>query len=309
MPPALLLSAGLGTRLRPLTLVRAKPALPVAGIPMVRRIISWLAAAGVSDVVLNLHHLPETIAAVVGDGAELGVHARYSWEQPLVLGSAGGVRQALSIIGADTFLIVNGDTLTDLDVRPLVAAHRASGALVTMAVTRNAEPQRYSGLRVTEDGTVLGVVPRGSTDASCHFIGVQIAHASAFADIPAGAAANSVGDVYDTIIASRPGAIRAHHCEARFWDIGTVADYWHTSRLFASTTSGAPTPGAHGGSDAQLTDCIIWNNVEVGARAVLDRCIVTDNVRVPDDAEYVRRILMRAADGGVVAQPFDPEVI
>jgi NDP-sugar pyrophosphorylase family protein len=309
MPPALLLSAGLGTRLRPLTLVRAKPALPVAGIPMVRRIISWLAVAGVSDVVLNLHHLPETIASAVGDGADLGVHARYSWEQPLVLGSAGGVRQALPIIGADTFLVVNGDTLTDLDIVPLVAAHRASGALVTMAVTQNTEPQRYSGLRVAQDGAVLGVVPRGAADASCHFIGVQVAHASVFANIPAGTSANSVGDVYDRLIASRPGAIRAHHCDARFWDIGTVADYWHTSRLWASTMSGAPATAAQVGSDAQLTDCIIWNNVEVGARAVLDRCIVTDNVRVPDDAVYVRRILMRAADGGLVAPPFDPEVI
>ena len=86
---ALLLSAGLGTRLRPLTLVRAKPAIPVAGIPMARRIIGWLAGAGITDVVLNLHHLPETITSVVGDGGDLGVRARYSWEQPRVLGSAG----------------------------------------------------------------------------------------------------------------------------------------------------------------------------------------------------------------------------
>ena len=86
---ALVLTAGLGTRLRPLTQVRAKPAIPVAGEPMVRRIVRWL-AGGVTDVVLNLHHLPETLAAAVGDGSDLGVRARYSWEQPEVLGSAGG---------------------------------------------------------------------------------------------------------------------------------------------------------------------------------------------------------------------------
>ena len=66
MPPALVLTAGLGTRLRPLTLVRAKPAVPIAGEPLVRRIIRWLRATGVSDLVLNLHHLPETIASAVG---------------------------------------------------------------------------------------------------------------------------------------------------------------------------------------------------------------------------------------------------
>ena len=65
---------------------------------------------------LNLHHLPETVARVVGDGSDLGASVRYSWEQPAVLGSAGGPRQALDIIGADSFFVINGDTLTDLDL-------------------------------------------------------------------------------------------------------------------------------------------------------------------------------------------------
>src|SRR5450759_5100656 len=112
---ALVLTAGFGTRLRPLTDVRAKPAMPVAGEPMIRRIVAWLASHGIADVVLNLHHRPETLTAVVGDGSDLGVRARYSWEQPRVLGSAGGPRLALPIIGAETFFIINGDTLTDLD--------------------------------------------------------------------------------------------------------------------------------------------------------------------------------------------------
>src|SRR5688500_5937251 len=109
---ALVLTAGLGTRLQPLTLVRAKPAIPVAGEPLVRRLVRWLAAHGVTDVVLNLHHLPATLTAVVGDGSDLGSLVRYSWEQPQVLGSAGGPRQALPILGADAFLIANGDTLS-----------------------------------------------------------------------------------------------------------------------------------------------------------------------------------------------------
>ena len=114
--PALVLTAGLGTRLRPLTAVRAKPALPVAGEPLVRRILRWLAAAGVKRPVLNLHHLPETVTALVGDGADLGPSVRYSWEIPM-LGSAGGPRRALPLLDADRFLIVNGDTLTDVDLR------------------------------------------------------------------------------------------------------------------------------------------------------------------------------------------------
>src|SRR3977135_204463 len=92
---ALVLTAGLGTRLRPLTQVRAKPAVPVAGEPIVRRIIGWLGRQRVTERVLTLHHLPHTLPAIVGDGSDRGVRVRYSWEQPEVLGSAGGPRRAL----------------------------------------------------------------------------------------------------------------------------------------------------------------------------------------------------------------------
>src|SRR5436190_23809282 len=100
MPPALVLSAGLGTRLHPLTLARAKPAIPLAGRPMIHRIVQWLVRNEVTDIVVNLHHLPATITRVLGDGSDLGAAVRYSWEQPRVLGSAGGPRQALAILGA-----------------------------------------------------------------------------------------------------------------------------------------------------------------------------------------------------------------
>ena len=168
---ALLLTAGLGTRLRPLTEVRAKPAIPVAGEPLVRRIIAWLAANGVTDLVLNLHHLPETLTASVGDGSDLSARVRYSWEQPAVLGSAGGPRQALSIIGAETFLIVNGDTLTDVNLPALVDAHRESGAWVTLALVPNTQPEKYSGVALNEDGTFARWVARGEKVASFHFVG------------------------------------------------------------------------------------------------------------------------------------------
>src|SRR5687768_18575774 len=150
MIPALILTAGLGTRLRPLSSVRAKGALPVAGEPLVRRILRWLADGGVTDAVLNLHHLPQTLTAEVGDGSDLGVRVRYSWETP-VLGSAGGPRRALQLLTRgdhETFLIVNGDTLTDLDIRDVVDRHRATGALVTMALVPNREPDKYGGVAV-----------------------------------------------------------------------------------------------------------------------------------------------------------------
>src|SRR5229473_631364 len=229
---ALVLAAGLGLRLRPLTTVRAKPAIPVAGDPIARRIARWLAGGGVAELVVNLHHLPETIARVLGDGSDLGARVRYSWEQPVVLGSAGGPRLALPMLEADTFFIVNGDTLTNVDLGQLAAAHDASGGSVTLALTPNREPARYGGVRLDGQSRVLGFVGRGSAAESFHFIGVQAAFADVFRSLPERLALDSIGEVYDRLIAARPGSIRGFVSDAAFWDIGTVADYITTSQSF-----------------------------------------------------------------------------
>ena len=237
--PALVLAAGLGTRLRPLTEVCAKPALPVAGEPLIRRIVRWLAAHDVNDLVVNLHYLPQTLTAVLGDGSDLSVRVRYSWEQPWILGSAGGPRLALDIIGSDTFVIANGDTLTDVNVRTLVDAHRGSDALVTLALVPNREPEKYGGAIMEDDGTITGFVARGTAaKGSYHFIGVQMAHAEAFRQLPLRQPAQSIGGLYDALIASSPGSIRGFVSDAAFWDIGTLRDYAKTSAEFAEREKG-----------------------------------------------------------------------
>jgi NDP-sugar pyrophosphorylase family protein len=303
---ALVLTAGLGTRLRPLTDVRAKPTLPVGGEPLIRRIIAWLVAQGVTDLVLNLHHRPETIATIVGDGADLGARVRYSWEQPRVLGSAGGPRLALPLVGADTFLIVNGDTLTDLALAPMIDAHAASGALVTLALVPNREFDRYGGVGLDDQRRVTGFPRRGpAAKGSHHFIGVQVVHASAFAALIPGEPASSIGGVYDALIASRPGAVRGFVCDARFWDVGTPADYWRTSQAFLAAPDASPAGrGARIDASARVTRSILWDDVAVGAGATVDECIVTDGVRIPAGAAYRRSILI-ARDDELAVTPLD----
>ena len=231
---ALVLAAGLGTRLRPLTLARAKPAMPIGGEPLVRRILRWLVREGVSDVVVNLHYLPHTITAVVGDGSDIGVRVRYSWEGTLILGSAGGPRRAAPIVGARSFFIVNADTLTDLSLPPLARGHELSGALITIALIPNREPDRYGGALLDERGRVTSFVARGAAAAgSYHMIGVQAAQAEAFAGLKDGEPANSIRGLYEQLIAAQPGCIRGHVCDARFWDIGTPEDYAATDAAFA----------------------------------------------------------------------------
>src|SRR4051812_19609487 len=245
-PPAMLLAAGLGTRLRPLTSVRAKPAVPVNGRPLARRILSWLATHGIQDAIVNLHHRPETVAAVVGDGADLGLRVRYSWEQP-VLGSAGGPRHALPLLTektADPFLIVNGDTLTDVDVTAMRAAHQQSGALVTMALIPNPRPDHYGGVRVSEDGFVEGFTRRGTPGPSYHFIGVQIANPATFAALEDRVPAESVAMLYPRRRGGNRRSVAAFVSGAAFQDIGTPRDYLDTSLSFAAIEGDALRRGA-----------------------------------------------------------------
>lgn len=302
-PPALLLTAGLGTRLEPLTHVRAKPAVPVAGEPLARRIVSWLVAQGISHITCNLHHLPQTVTAVLGDGLDLGATIRYSWEQPEVLGSAGGPRQALDIVGADSFLIVNGDTLTDLPIEPLWRAHLDSGALVTLALMPNQEPLKYGGVVLADDGRVTGFVRKGpAATGSFHFIGVQAVNRQVFATLPAGRPASTIGGVYDRLLTDAPGSIRGLVVKAIFWDIGTVADYRRTSAVLAH---GVRSLGRHStcAPSAELRDTIVWDHVSIGEHAVLDECIVTDGVRVPDGAAFSEAILLRGPYGQLITVP------
>jgi NDP-sugar pyrophosphorylase family protein len=289
--PAVVLTAGLATRLRPLSLVRAKAAMPVAGRPLAWLILEQLRDAGVSDAVLNLHHLPHTLTSRIGDGTGLGLRVRYSWETT-VLGSAGGPKRAAPLVGEPTFLVVNGDTLCSVDLDGLLAAHRRSGALVTMATTANREPHRYGGVAASPDGEVTGFVRPGGTTPSQHFVGVQVVEAAAFAGVPPDTPWASTGTLYPALLASRPGAIRTFPAGEAFHDIGTPLDYIQTA-LALGTGAATPTRREDG---AHAVDSVLWDGVVLGRDASLTRCVVTDDVAVPAGATF-RDAILRRADG------------
>jgi mannose-1-phosphate guanylyltransferase len=305
---ALILAAGLGTRLRPLTSVRAKAAVPVNGIPLVRRVMTWLVSEGVTDQVINLHHRPASIAAVVGDGGDLGARVRYSWEDP-VLGSGGGPRHALPLLtdgkggSDDAFVIVNGDTLTDVPIGALANRHQQSGALVTMALIPNPRPEFYGGVRV-EDGWITGFTRAGTGEASYHFIGVQAAHADAFSSLDDGVPAESVNSLYPRLIRESPYSVAACIVDAPFSDIGTPADYLQTSVDLAAREGDRLVSGAGIEIDpsATLTRTAVWDNVRIGANCVLKDCIVCDGVRIGEGSRYERCALVPFA-----GQPIHPD--
>ncbi len=261
--------------------------MPVAGEPLVRRLLRHAAGSGVRDFVLNLHYLPETITMQVGDGSDLGVSVRYSFESP-VLGSAGGPRKALDLLPDEAFFIINGDTIANVDLDALALNHRDTGALVTIAVIPNQHPDRYGGLILDSTGRFHSVVPRGSRVRSYHVVGVQMAHPSAFARLPLNQRAESIGALYKDLVKENLGHVRAFLCSADFWDVGTPADYLDACLSIARVEGDVPQLGR--GSviepSARVVQSVIWDDVRVGPGAALERCIVADGVTIPSGASF-----------------------
>jgi NDP-sugar pyrophosphorylase family protein len=304
--PALVLAAGLGTRLDPLTRLVAKPAVPLAGRTLIERALDWLRAQGVRDVVINLHHRPETITAVVGDGAHLGLRVRYSWERT-ILGSAGGPRRALPLLDADTILIINGDTLADVALAPILATHERHHADATMTLVPNPRPDHYNSVLLDGDDRVTAFVPKSSPDLSgvtpFHFIGIQVARASIFASLEDGVPAETVGGIYRDRVAGSPGSVRGWRVTVPFVDVGTARDYVRASLALAGTAPDASVieAGATVDPSARLVRSVVWPLARVGARAALHDVVVAGDVSVPAgfearDAAIVPASIVRAGD-------------
>lgn len=183
---AMVLAAGLGTRLRPATDVVPKPLFPVLGVPAIEWVLRTLAAAGVTDAVVNVHHLPARLISAMGPAAG-GVRLSYS-DEPVVLGTGGGLSAVRDFFaGGDAFLLHNGDVFTDWDLAPLVAHHRASGAAATLALT---DPPDMPRARLVEvDGTrVVGIRDRPASGSGPRYVysGVAVLSPDLFRFLPRG---------------------------------------------------------------------------------------------------------------------------
>jgi mannose-1-phosphate guanylyltransferase len=151
---AMILAAGLGTRLRPVTYAIPKPMAPVLNRPVMEHTARLLARHGFTEAIANLHWFPETIEAHFGDGSELGLALTYSQEEQL-LGTAGGVRNVAGYLG-DSFLVVAGDALTDIDFGAMREFHESHSGLVTLATKRVPDTDQYGVVIAGEDGRVQG---------------------------------------------------------------------------------------------------------------------------------------------------------
>jgi mannose-1-phosphate guanylyltransferase/mannose-1-phosphate guanylyltransferase/phosphomannomutase len=150
----MVLAAGLGTRLRPITYGIPKPMAPVLDRPVMEHTLRLLARHGFTEAIANLHWFPETIEERFGDGSAYGLELSYSYEERL-LGTAGGVRNVAEFLG-DSFLVVAGDALTDLDFVAMREFHESHDGIATLATKRVAETDQYGVVIAGEDGRIQG---------------------------------------------------------------------------------------------------------------------------------------------------------
>jgi NDP-sugar pyrophosphorylase family protein len=244
---AMILAAGFGTRLFPLTIDRTKPAIPFLNKPLVGYVAEYVARFGFSDVVVNLHHQPESVRAALGDGADYGVNIHYTLESPEILGTSGALDNARPLLEDETFLIVNGKIITDIDIRAALDTHRRTGALATMVLKRNEKRERFSvvetdagmvkgfggfpsdrvegiGDRVKSAEEELNPSPETLTPPPLMFTGIHILEPRVFEYIPRGVYSDIVPTLYAPAI-KRGERIAAHVAEGNWFELSTIPRY------------------------------------------------------------------------------------
>jgi len=215
----MILSAGYGTRLWPLTEDRTKPAIPILGKPLVGYVAEYLGRFGISEVVVNLHHRPDSVRYALGDGSRFGVHLEYV-EEPQILGTSGAWDNARDLLDGDTFVVVNGKIITDIDLQKALESHRRTQAIATLVLVRNRKRERFTIVE-TQDGFLKGFGSMPSPGpaeepAPLMFTGIQILEPRIFDYTPRGVFSHSTTDVYPKAMASGE-RIAAHVAEGE-WD-------------------------------------------------------------------------------------------
>jgi NDP-sugar pyrophosphorylase family protein len=291
----MIMAAGLGTRLLPLTEVISKPMVPIAGRPALEHLIALLARHGVTDLAANLHYYPDEIREHFGDGSAFGVSLRYVFEEELS-GTAGGVGRFRDFLSDGTFLVMSGDALTDVDLSSLVAAHEAHGGLCTLAVKRVDNPSLYGVVVYDKQLRITGFQekpPREEARSDLCSCGIYACRPQIFDYIPEGRFVDFARDVFPAIMADGV-ALHVWRLESYWNDVGNLEVYRQSNfdALAGAVRVAVPgdqaRPGVWVGPGTQLEDqvriappvllgagCTVGAGARlVGPAAVGDRCVV-----------------------------------
>jgi mannose-1-phosphate guanylyltransferase len=322
---ALVLAAGLGTRLRPLTDLVPKPLLPVTGVPILGHTLAQLAALGCEEVAINLHYLGDQIRQRFGDSF---AGMRITWsEEPVLLGTLGAFRPLREVFAsADQVLLINGDSLCEWPLRKLVRRHLASGAQATLLLASRPAPADFGGgVGIDRKGRILSFRPgdpeRGEVAHRYVFAGAHVFTPDLLERIPEGSSSDIVRDLYIPLL-DEPGVLLDSCVTARRWhDMGTpqrfldgVVDWaragwperlWRRSWISpeagiaagASVKNAAVEAAARVGEGALVERSVLLPGAKVGKGCVVRDSIVGFGAVVPPGTWVERRMIMPQRQG------------
>lgn len=320
----MILAAGLGTRLRPLTYERAKPAIPLLGEPLLIRLIHWLTAQGGEAFRINLHHLPHTIESLFATSPWDSLPVSFSHE-PEILGTAGGLKANESFFDDSTLVMANGDIVADFSLTEALRFHKERRALATLLLVKQEPPYRYVPVRIDRENRLRdfkGACPGGDLLPDAYvFSGVHILQPEIFRFIPG----NQFYEINDQVYpeAMRQGlGVYGYPVDGYWNDLGQPWRYLEAQRALMERTGMQAAVHPASGSDIAATsrigsfvsvgqDCrfeaessaensILWDRVRLRGHASLKSCIVGSDMTITDAHEL--RIITRHGEAPLVRE-------
>jgi mannose-1-phosphate guanylyltransferase len=290
----MILAAGLGTRLRPLSLLRPKPAMPVQGRPVIAYLLEWLRHAGVREVMINRHHLPDELQRAVEMHCPADVTVSYSDEET-PLGTGGGIRRAAHFLReSDPCIVLAGDMLLDLDIQALVAQHRERRSDCTLVLRSDPRLEDFGSIGIDEDDRLCRIAQRfdlGGETRSGLFVGVRLFSPRVFESMPDVPESEPFEDLRDWLAPLAAAAPERHAIRGALlapadcvWEpVGTPAEYLGINltppRLSFLTADQMPAPGTL--LLGPPADTVVGAGARLGERVQLKRSVVWDSEIVP----------------------------
>ena len=315
---AMILAAGLGTRLRPLTLERAKPAIPLMGKPILVRLIERLVEQGADEFRINLHHLPHTIEQIFERAPFDDFPISFSYEQH-ILGTAGGLKANESFFGQETFLMVNGDIVLEFPLGDAIAFHKEREALATLVLLPQTAPYTYAPVRIDHDGLLhefKGAGKSGTPRPEAYlFTGVHILEPEIFDYIRPGEFYEINDQVYPDAL-RRGKKICGFPVQGYWSDLGDPVRYLEAQRAMlvksgiaacayisprarvAPRATVGPFVSAEAGcileDNSEASNALLWENVRLLRGSSVRNCIIAADVTV--QGEKVNMIVTRGGE-------------
>lgn len=182
----MILAAGLGTRMRPLTEKMPKPLLLIGNRPIIHYTLLFLKKYGITDVIINLHHLADKMRENLDDGSGFGMKIAYSFE-PEILGTGGGIKKVEPFLSDNTFVVINGDILIDVDLNDVIRFHKEKNATATMVLRKDDNIERYGTIGIDKENRIrqfLNIIKSDETLTRLMFTGLHILEPTIFSYLP-----------------------------------------------------------------------------------------------------------------------------